>query len=272
MILLSGAKIRDKRKQDFVTWVQNRHLVFVILQIGDDSASDVYIRSLRKYGEQTGVEVRLINLGSVTTQAEAIDVIQGLNNDHEVTGVMLSSPVPAHINENELIKQLHPTKDIEGVHPYNLGVLLAGDPGVKPATPKSAMTILKGYGIPLVGKKVVVIGRSMVVGLPLANMLVKESATVTICHSQTRNLSDITQTAEILISAVGKPHFVTPDMIRPDAVVIDIGTNVLPDGTMVGDVDPAVVANASALTPVPGGVGTLTVVEMFDNLRYLVND
>jgi len=272
LILLSGAKIRDKRKQDFLTWAQNYRLQMVILQIGDDSASNVYIRSLKKYGEQTGVEVKIINLGNSTTQSEAIDTIQELNADPLITGIMLASPVPQHINEAELVKHLSPAKDIEGVHPYNLGILMSGSPGVKPATPKSALSILKGYGIPLVGKKVVVIGRSIVVGLPLANMLIKESATVTICHSQTRNLNTITQMAEILISAVGRPAFVTPDMVQPGAVVIDIGTNVLPDGSLVGDVDPAVMEHVSAITPVPGGVGTLTVVEMFDNLRFLARE
>lgn len=272
MILLSGAKIRDKRKQEFLLWAQDRNLQLTILQIGDDNASDVYIRSLKKYGEQTGVAVKVISLPNTTTQAEAIDTIQELNVSLEVTGIMLASPVPSHLDETELVKHLSPAKDIEGIHPYNLGVLMSGGPGVKPATPKSALTILKGYGIPLVGKKVVVIGRSMVVGLPLANMLVKESATVSICHSQTRNLSAITQTAEILISAVGKPAFVTPDMVKLDAVVIDIGTNVLPDGSLVGDVDPAVMDKVSAITPVPGGVGILTVVEMFDNLRYLAHE
>lgn len=183
---------------------------------------------------------------------------------------MIASPVPPQIKEPELVQQLNPQKDIEGIHPYNLGILMSGSPGVKPATPKSALSLLKGYGIPLAGKQVVVIGRSLVVGLPLSNMLIKENATVTICHSQTRNLNDIAREAEILISAVGKPGFVTPDMVSPDAVVIDIGTNLLPDGTLVGDVDPSVMEHVSAITPVPGGVGSLTVVEMFDNLRYLV--
>lgn len=274
MILLSGTKIREERQHDFTAWANNRHLVFVILQIGDDDASDVYIRSLRKYGERTGVEVKLIRLSKEISQAEAIEQLQALNNAPEVTGIMLASPMPAHIDETEMVKYLNPSKDIEGVHPYNLGILMSGNTGVKPATPKSAVSILKGYGITLVGKKVVVIGRSIVVGLPLANMLIKESATVTICHSQTRNLTAITKTAEILISAVGKPGFITPDMVNPEAVVIDIGTNVLPNGTLVGDVDPAVIEQGliSAITPVPGGVGALTVVEMFDNLRFLTKE
>lgn len=246
--------------------------MLAILQIGDDPAASVYIRSLLRYGEQTGVEVRWLRYPESISTPDAIDIIDGLNGDPGITAVMLATPMPDHIKESELVIHLSPKKDIEGIHPYNLGLLMAGMPGVKPATPKSALSIIKAYGISLTGKKVVLLGRSMVVGLPLANMLIRENATVTVCHSLTRNLSAICRNADILISAVGKIGFVNPEMVADNAVVIDIGTNMTPEGKLVGDVAPAVYDKVYAVTPVPGGVGTLTVVEMFDNFRYLVDN
>lgn len=217
------------------------------------------------HAERLGILSDTIHLPQTVSQQELLRVIDGLNADPTVHGILIQLPLPEHLDEDAALLRVNPAKDVDGFHLYNAGSLLRGEDGIRPCTPQGIVRLLKSAGIALDGARAVVIGRSNIVGKPAALMLTQENCTVTLCHSHTRDLTQITRQADILVAAVGKPRFVTADMVKPGAAVIDVGINRV-DGKVVGDVDfDAVSAVAGFITPVPGGVGPMTVSMLMEN-------
>lgn len=226
--------------------------------VGEDPAAEAYIRNKEIACRKAGFESTTIRLPADVPEGELLGEIEHLANDPRVDGIMIQLPLPSHIDERRVILAIPPNKDVDCFHPTNLGKLLIGEPGFRPATPAGVMELLKRTSVPLKGKRAVVIGRSNIVGKPLALMLLEQHATVTICHSRTRDLASVAREAEILVAAVGRPEMVKGDWINPGAVVIDVGTNEV-EGKLVGDVAFAEAEPvASFITPVPGGVGPMT--------------
>jgi len=238
---------------------QGRSPGLVIVLVGGDAASSVYSKAILRVAGEVGVEARLEQLSALTSSDELRSVLMYLNNDDAVQGIIVQMPLPAHLSQKMVADTVVSSKDIDGISPRSAGNLFLGLPSFLPSTAAAVMEILERTQTPLAGKRVVILGRSNVVGKPLALMLLQKNATVTICHSRTTNLVELTRKADVLIAAVGCPRMITADMVRPGAVVIDVGINALPEGGIVGDVDFASVREvASALTPTPGGVGPLT--------------
>lgn len=232
---------------------------FCVINIGDDPASKIYVRTKKRRAKKMGIIQDIHQLPADTKQEEALALIDKLNADPEINGVMVQLPAPKQIDADELLERIDPNKDVDGLTPINVGHLWMGDHFVEPATAEGIIALLKHYEIPLAGKKAVVIGRSNIVGKPMAALLLEENATVTICHLYTENLAEITKQADIIVSATGQAFLVTADMVKDGAVVVDVGMNHV-DGKLVGDVDfDSVKEKASYITPVPGGVGPLTV-------------
>lgn len=228
-----------------------------IVVVGNDPASHVYKGRLVKLIESLGGAAKLVELPEETTQEEAIAVVKKLNRNRYVHGILPMMPMPKHINGDAVGAAIAANKDVDCLNPTNAGELFLGRSKWAPCTPRSCMAILAHYNIELAGKHAVVIGRSNVVGKPVADLLLAKNATVTICHSRTKNIADILQTADIVVAAVGKACFVKPEMVKEGVVIVDVGINSV-DGKLVGDVDPAVAEKASAFTPVPGGVGVVS--------------
>ncbi len=247
----------------------------VVLFIGDDPSARFYVRNLENRGAKVGIVVETRHFSGDITHQSLLSIISELNTDSTVHGIMLQKPLPSQIDEDEIVLSIAPGKDMDGFHPLNMGRLVLDQEGFLPSTPAAVIEMMRHYEIAVAGKHVVVLGRSAVVGKPLANLLLRKSnvgnATVTVCHSHTENLAAITRTADILVAAIGKARFVTPDMIREGAVVIDVGVNEINDGDRgtiyVGDVDfVGCEEKASAITPVPGGVGTVTTALLLRNV------
>jgi methylenetetrahydrofolate dehydrogenase (NADP+) / methenyltetrahydrofolate cyclohydrolase len=237
-----------------------------VVLVGDNPASIVYVGMKKKACEALGYYSRELNLPRETTQAQLLKVVQELNADPKIHGILVQLPLPAHLNADEVINALDPRKDVDGLHPANLGKLLAGEKGLRPCTPLGVMSLLDHFKIPLAGKRAVVIGRSNLVGKPLGLLLLEANATVGFCHSKTENLGEVVREAQIVVAAIGRPLFVKADMIRPGAVVVDVGTSKGGDGKLLGDVDYGPVsAVASAISPVPGGVGPMTIALLLKN-------
>lgn len=247
-----------------------------VILVGDDPASQVYVRKKGEMCEELGMRSRIIRMPAETTQDELLGKIAELNADEDIHGFLVQLPLPPHIDEEAVIASISPEKDVDCFHPSNVGRLLIGDPDFMPATPAGVQQMLVRSGVETAGKHVVVVGRSNIVGKPMAALMVQKcpgaDSTVTVVHSRTANLAEITRTADILVVAIGKPRFITADMVRPGAVVIDVGTNRVDDPThpkgsrLVGDVDfDAVKEVASAITPVPGGVGPMTICMLMAN-------
>ena len=248
-----------------------------VVLVGDDAASAVYVASKEKACHEAGMRGQTIRLPAATTEAELLAVIDGLNADPAVHGILVQMPVPRHIDAQAVIRRIDPAKDVDGFHPVNAGKVLIGDPDAfAPCTPAGVQVLLTESGVETAGKEAVILGRSTIVGKPMAALLVQSGrgadCTVTICHSRTRDLAAHTRRADILIAAIGKPAMVTADMVKPGAVVIDVGINRVEDATatrgyrIVGDVDFAGVREvASKLTPVPGGVGPMTIAMLLAN-------
>lgn len=241
-----------------------------VLMVGDDPASAVYVRNKELACAKIGITSLGRHLPSKTSQEELEKTIEELNQDPRVDGILVQLPLPAHLDAVSLLHKIHPDKDADGLHPTNLGRLVRGESGLRSCTPAGVMRLLEEYRIKLAGKQAVVVGRSILVGKPLALMLLEENATVTIAHSRTQDLASITRQADILVAAVGKPAMITAAMVKPGAVVIDVGINRLdtPEGKsrLVGDVDfPSVAEVAQFITPVPGGIGPMTVAMLLQN-------
>ncbi|MCS6814537.1 MAG: bifunctional methylenetetrahydrofolate dehydrogenase/methenyltetrahydrofolate cyclohydrolase FolD, partial [Cyanobacteria bacterium] len=241
-----------------------------VLMVGENPASAVYVRNKERACDRVGIASFGRQFAADVTQADLTAVIQSLNQDDRVDGILVQLPLPDHLDAVALLQQIHPDKDADGLHPENLGRLLRGEPGLRSCTPAGVMKLLAAHDLKLQGKHAVVIGRSILVGKPVAIMLLAENATVTIAHSATPNLATFTQQADILVAAAGRPNLITADMVKPGAIVVDVGINrvIAEDGTarIVGDVEFASVqAVASWLTPVPGGVGPMTVAMLLAN-------
>jgi len=232
--------------------------------VGDDPASEIYVANKEKACQKAGIESRLTRLPTTTTTDELLELVGRLNADPTIHGILIQLPLPKGCNEQKILDAMNPTKDVDAFHPENVGLISQGRPRFLPCTPYGVQQMLIRSGIEIAGKHVVVLGRSDIVGKPTALMLVQKAdganATVTIAHSRTKNLAEITRQADILIVAIGWPRFVTAPMVKPGAVVVDVGINRLPDGKICGDVDfDAVKEIAGAISPVPGGVGPLTI-------------
>lgn len=237
-----------------------------VILVGNNPASKVYVNAKGKACEEVGINSLQHNLPEDAKQEELVSLIQRLNNDSDVHGILVQLPLPAHIDEEAAIEVILPSKDVDGFHPFNVGRLVIGKPCLKPCTPFGIMKLIESEGLEISGKHAVVVGRSNIVGKPVAMMLLQKHATVTICHSRTKNLSDVTRQADILIAAVGRPKMVKGDWIKKGAIVIDVGVNRLENGSLAGDVDFEEVKDiAGAITPVPGGVGPMTIAMLLNN-------
>lgn len=238
------------------------HLAVVL--VGENLASQTYVRNKEAACKKAGIRSTVIRLNKDCTQQALEDVVRSLNQDVSVHGILVQLPLPGHLDESRVLALIDPDKDVDGFHAMNSGRLMNGQPRFVPCTPLGVMKLLEAYDIPIAGKHAVIIGRSNIVGKPMAMLLLTKDATVTICHSKTQNLPDIARQADILVAAVGHPGFVTADMVKPGATVIDVGINRV-DGQIVGDIAPEVAEIAGYLTPVPGGVGQMTIAMLLAN-------
>ncbi|MEM4272439.1 MAG: bifunctional 5,10-methylenetetrahydrofolate dehydrogenase/5,10-methenyltetrahydrofolate cyclohydrolase [Candidatus Bilamarchaeaceae archaeon] len=237
-----------------------------IIRVGEDPASKTYVVTKLRRAQECGISGKEYSLSATTPEKKIMDLIRRLNKDRKTHGIIVQLPLPSHFNSDRMLNAISPDKDVDGLHPVNMGRLLQGNPHFVPATPQGIMEMFQFYKIPVAGKNAVVVGRSAIVGKPMAALLLNADATVEVCHSKTRSLAEHTRRAEILVAAVGKPHFITSDMVKEGAVVIDVGIN-RTDGKIVGDVDfEKVSGKAGAITPVPGGVGLLTVACLMKNV------
>ncbi|HOK09103.1 MAG TPA: bifunctional methylenetetrahydrofolate dehydrogenase/methenyltetrahydrofolate cyclohydrolase FolD [Candidatus Hydrogenedens sp.] len=279
--LLDGVKLAEKIKAELkqkVLELKEKGIMpgLAVVLVGDNPASQIYVRNKRKTCEELGIQSFAYDLPKETTETELLELIDKLNRDNAVHGILIQSPVPKHIDEEKILNAVDPNKDVDGFHPVNKGKLLNGQDCFVACTPAGIQELLLRYGYNIQGRHVVIVGRSNIVGKPLAALLVQKSvgadATVTICHSRTKNLAQITKTADILVAAMGVPEFIQGRMVRDGCVVIDVGMNRIPDNTkksgyrLIGDVHfPSVSKKARAITPVPGGVGPMTIAMLMKN-------
>ena len=263
-----SAQIRAEIKEECARFAAERGYLpgLTVVIVGNDPASQVYVRNKKRACEEVGFRSEVIALPEETSQDELNALIDRLNADKAVHGILVQLPLPAHLDATAILLRIDPRKDVDCFHPYNVGQLLIGHPTVLPCTPAGVMALLERSGIPVAGKHCVVIGRSNIVGKPMATLLMHADGTVTVCHRKTKDLPAVTRSADILVSSVGRAHFVTADMVKPGAVVIDVGMNRDENGKLCGDVEFAEVEPiASAITPVPGGVGPMTITMLLSN-------
>ena len=277
--LIDGKALSQKIKDELKIKVEefkNKHgrtISLAVILVGNNPASQVYVKNKIKSTEYVGMKSLAFTLPEETTQAQLEEVILSLSNDKTVDGILVQLPLPKHLNEDKALKLIPPEKDVDGFHAENVGKLLLGQPTTVACTPFGVMKMLESENVELSGKNAVVIGRSNIVGKPMALLLLKENCTVTVCHSKTKNLKEICANADILVAAIGRAKFVTEDMVKDGAVVLDVGINRTENG-LVGDVDfDAVSKKASLITPVPGGVGPMTVAMLAKNIyrSYMKN-
>lgn len=237
-----------------------------VVLVGENPASQVYVRNKRNACEQVGFKSELIQLPADTSEETLLELIDDLNQRDDMDGILVQLPLPAQIDEERIIERILPTKDVDGFHPYNIGRLTLRMPLLRPCTPKGVMTMLEKTGVELAGKDAIIIGQSNIVGRPMALELLMAKCTITVCHSKTRDLVEKIRNADIIVAAVGRAEFVQGDWVKPGAIVIDVGINRLEDGSLCGDVDfDAASKNAAWITPVPGGVGPMTVATLLEN-------
>jgi methylenetetrahydrofolate dehydrogenase (NADP+)/methenyltetrahydrofolate cyclohydrolase len=269
--IIDGAALAARMRAELKTRVaalvqQGRRPGLAVVLVGDNPASRIYVRSKVKACAETGIHSELFELPANTSEAQVLDRIGALNADPRIHGILVQLPLPGQVSEAKVLEAVAVAKDVDGFHVQNVGSLVVGKPGFAPCTPAGCMAMLDSIGTQLEGKEAVVVGRSNIVGKPMAIMLLSRSATVTICTSKTRELASHTRRADVLVVATGKPRMVTGDMIKPGAVVIDVGVNRLPDGKLCGDVDfDSAREKAGWITPVPGGVGPMTITMLLSN-------
>ena len=272
MEIIDGKKLAKKTRENLKSEVEELKSEGIIpklavIMVGNNSASQIYVRNKSRACDEVGIEFEEHLLPDTTTQQELIDLIEKLNNNKNINGILLQSPIPEGLDINEAFRKITPEKDVDGFHPINVGKLVLGQDTFVSCTPYGIMRMFEEYNIDLEGKNAVVIGRSNIVGKPMSQCLLNNNATVTICHSRTQNLSEITKNADILVSAIGKPEFVKADMVKDGVVVIDVGINRTEEGKLKGDVDfENVSKKASYITPVPGGVGPMTIAMLMNNV------
>lgn len=265
---LVSAEVRKNLKAEISEFIDATKVTpgLAVILVGDDPASAVYVRNKHKGCLEVGINSYEITMPKETTEDELIAKIDELNSDDKVHGILVQLPLPKHISEEKIINRISPAKDVDAFHPVNVGKITNGKYDFIPCTPAGIMELLHFYNVEISGKECVVIGRSNIVGKPMALLLLAENGTVTVCHSRTKDLAEVARRADILVVAIGKPNFVGADMVKPGAVVIDVGINRLDDGKLCGDVNYAEVEPiASKITPVPGGVGPMTITMLLKN-------
>lgn len=263
-----SAAIRQKIREDAQTLRENHGIQpgLAVILVGNDPASQIYVRNKQKACEEVGFHAFEYRLSENSTEEQLLDLIGVLNKDNKVHGILVQLPLPDHIDPQTVINTISPDKDVDAFHPFNVGKIMIGDYEFLPCTPAGVMELIDSTGVEISGKNCVVVGRSNIVGKPMAMLLLHRNATVTICHSRTRNLAEICASADILVSAVGKAHFIKADMVKEGAMVIDVGMNHDENGKLCGDVEFAEVEpKTSYITPVPGGVGPMTITMLMKN-------
>ncbi len=263
------SSVKREKIRESVAELKAQHGItpgLAVILVGNNPASQVYVRNKHKACSDVGINSIQIYLSEETTEEELLNKISELNRDPAVHGILVQLPLPKHINEEKVINSIIPSKDVDAFHPVNVGKIMLGNYSFLPCTPAGIMTLLDYYKIDITGKKCVIVGRSNIVGKPMALLLLEKNGTPTVCHSRTRDLSLITREADILVAAIGKPNFIGADYVKEGAVVIDVGINRLDNGKLTGDVDfTAVEPKASYITPVPGGVGPMTITTLLEN-------
>ena len=264
---LISKQIKDELKEEVQSMkAQGTNICLAVVQVGSDPASSVYVNNKKKACSYIGIESRAYELADSVTEEELTGLVEQLNNDEGVNGILVQLPLPSHIDEDRIIRTISPDKDVDGFHPVSVGRLWIGEKGFLSCTPAGIIQLLKRSGIEIEGKECVVIGRSNIVGKPMAALLLRENATVTVAHSRTKNLKEAAKRADILIVAIGKRQFINSDYVKDGAVVIDVGMHRDENNKLCGDVDFADVADrTSAITPVPGGVGPMTIAMLMNN-------
>lgn len=274
MIILNGKEVSRKIKNEIKEKIQKENLspLLVVIRVGDDPASETYVKSKNKSCNEVGIKFKEIHLKKEEKEENIINMIKLLNNDSSVSGILVQLPLPSNLDTDKIINTILPSKDVDGLTNTNKCSLLNNNPIIIPCTPKGIIYLLKEYQIPIKGKNIVIVGRSKLVGRPLIDLLLNENATITICHSHTENIKEHTINADILISAVGKKNIIKSDMIKANAVVIDVGIN-KENGKIYGDVEESVYDKVSYITPVPGGIGPMTVAMLLQNTIqcYMIN-
>ncbi len=260
-------QIKDELKEQVAAYrAQGTEIALAVIQVGNDPASTVYVGNKKKACEYIGIQSVSYELPEETTEEELLAIIDKLNHDDSIYGILVQLPVPKHINENHIIQAIDPKKDVDGFHPQSVGALSIGQAGFVSCTPAGIIQLLKRSGIAIEGKECVVLGRSNIVGKPMAMLLLRENGTVTVCHSRTRDLKEVTRRADILVVAIGRPKMIDASYVKEGAVVIDVGIHRDENNKLCGDVDYASVEPvASAITPVPGGVGPMTIAMLMHN-------
>ncbi len=270
--ILDGKKLAKEIRKDLKREVEKLKVKGIfpklaVIMVGDNSSSEVYVKNKSFACKKVGIDFEEFFLDKSASEKELLELIETLNADKTINGILLQSPVPKGIDINKAFRTILPEKDVDGFHPMNVGNLVIGEDCFISCTPYGVMKLLEEYKIEIEGKNAVILGRSNIVGKPMVQCLLTKNATITVCHSKTKEIQDIIKQADIVISAIGKPHFVTSDMIKEGAVVVDVGINRLKDGTIAGDVEfESVEAKASYITPVPGGVGPMTIAMLLENV------
>lgn len=268
--LLDGKELAKKMQADMkerVDTLREKGKIpgLTVILVGENKASQVYVRNKEKQANQVGIKSEVIRLSAAISEKDLLDQIEVLNNDSSVHGILVQLPLPKHIDEQKVLRAIDYAKDVDGFHPMNMGNFLLGNESTLPCTPYGIMKLLAAYDISIEGKNALVIGRSNIVGKPMALMLMQENATITIAHSRTKNLKELSKQADILVAAIGQGHMITGDYIKPGAVVVDVGMNRSAEGKLIGDVDTdSVKGIASYVTPVPGGVGPMTITMLLE--------
>ncbi len=269
--IIDGKAISKKVREEVAREVEKLMLSGIIptlhvVLVGDDPASKIYVRNKEKAAKSVGIHTKIHHLPSEVKQERVLDLITTLNEDKGVNGILVQLPLPEHLDKNRVLNSIDPLKDVDGLHPENLGLLFAGTPRLIPCTPQGIMRMIGETGYDITGKEAVVIGRSLIVGKPVAHLLLEANATVTMIHSRSKDITEHTKRADILVVAVGKPGFIKQDMVKPGSMVIDVGINRTASGKLVGDVDFKGVSEVAGwITPVPGGVGPMTVAMLLKN-------
>lgn len=269
--IIDGKKISQEIKDELKEKVaklkeQGTEIALAVIQVGEDPASSVYVRNKKRACEYIGIESVAYEIPETTTQDELLTIIDDCNKNPKINGILVQLPLPDHIDEDTVIKAIAPEKDVDGFHPQSVGAMTIGEPGFLPCTPAGIIQLLKRSGVEIEGKECVIIGRSNIVGKPMALLLLRENGTVTICHSRTKNLKEVTKRADILVVAIGRPKFIDESYVKEGAVVIDVGIHRDANNKLCGDVDfDRVAPHTSAITPVPGGVGPMTIAMLMNN-------
>lgn len=269
--IIDGKKISQEIKDELKEKVaklkeQGTEIALAVIQVGEDPASSVYVRNKKRACEYIGIESVAYEIPETTTQDELLAIIDDCNKNPKINGILVQLPLPDHIDEDTVIKAIAPEKDVDGFHPQSVGAVTIGEPGFLPCTPAGIIQLLKRSGVEIEGKECVIIGRSNIVGKPMALLLLRENGTVTICHSRTKNLKEVAKRADILVAALGRPKFIDESYVKEGAVVIDVGIHRDANNKLCGDVDfDRVAPHTSAITPVPGGVGPMTIAMLMNN-------